>query len=109
MVKCGGISPCGGCGPFGFLLAWFGHFLPDFSGIWNWFPEFISSAIGNLELVSSRIGFGFLLLGGGLLLCGAIARNVCAMKKWPEKGCALREDVSGVGHYRPEANARSVP
>lgn len=29
--------------------------------------------------------------------------NVRAMKKWPEKGCALREDVSGVGRYRPRS------
>jgi hypothetical protein len=32
--------------------------------------------------------------------------SVPAMKKWPEKGCAMGEDVSGVGLMSPGANAR---
>lgn len=40
---------------------------------------------------------------------GEISHNVCAMKKWPVKGCAICEDVSEVGTITPEANARSLP
>jgi hypothetical protein len=37
-----------------------------------------------------------------------IAANVPAMKKWPEKRCAMGEDVSGVGCYNPR-NERPQP
>jgi len=33
----------------------------------------------------------------------------CPSLKWLEKGCAIGEDVSGVGDYNPGANDRSLP
>ena len=50
---------------------------------------------------ASGIGYNERMLG--------IVDERCTSLKWPGKGCALGEDVNGVGDYHPGASARSLP